>query len=178
MLAGSSSTIATHHPAEATIARPPMTVCQMRRSSGGRAAIEVGQREAGHDEEGLQGLGEEGQADEDTDESEPARRGLLDRADRGPRSQCHGEDKQRIGVVEAEHQHRDGCQREDRTRDQACGGTELALHRGIDDADRRDAHEHLGQQDRERVEPEDPHRQGHEPQRGRRLVDGDRVRRV
>ena len=52
---------------------------------------------------------------------------------------------------------------------------ELALHGRVEDPDRRDAHEHLGQQDAERGQAEHPHRQRHDPQRGRRLVDGDRV---
>jgi hypothetical protein len=73
MLAGRSSTMATHQPAERTIERPAEDDVPdpLRQRCLGRD--EVGQREARHDEERLEGLGEEGQTDEDPDEHEPLR---------------------------------------------------------------------------------------------------------
>ena len=57
-------------------------------------------------------------------------------------------------------------------------GDDTRLHRGVEQRDRGDALQRLRHEDRPRVQPEDPHRQVHHPQRRRRLVDGDEVGRV
>ena len=54
-------------------------------------------------------------------------------------------------------------------------GAEPALDRQVQHADGRHAHQRLGHEQAPGVEPEQPHRQAHHPQRGRRLVDGDEV---
>ena len=55
---------------------------------------------------------------------------------------------------------------------------EVAFHRRVQDGDGGHPHEHLRHEDREAAQPEQPHRQRHDPQRRGRFVDRDRVRRV
>ena len=60
----------------------------------------------------------------------------------------------------------------------AAPGENQRLTVGVEDADDRDALERLGHEDRPRAHAEDPRRDRHRPDRHRRLVDGDEVRRV
>ena len=108
-------------------------------------------------------------------EQQPARGRLLDGVRRRPRGRDHQQHEQRVRVVEPEHQHGDRRQREH-------GAGEQPGRRPGDPADRRleqrhrgDGHQRLRGEHAPRREAEDPPRQRHHPQRGGRLVDGDRV---
>ncbi|OIQ81061.1 hypothetical protein GALL_371680 [mine drainage metagenome] len=141
---------------------------------GDRCGDEVGQRESGEHEERLQLLGEETEPDKRTGEHHPAGPPVLHGPHRRPGSQHEEQHEERVGVVEAEHQGRDRGQREDPPGEQGRTGRRVASDARVHDADGRDAHQRLRDEDRPGREPEDPHAQCHDPQAGRRLVDGDR----
>ncbi len=144
----------------------------------GAAGQQVDQRERGHDQERLQHLGQEAEPDEQSGEGQPAGGvpgGLDGPEGRGGRADQQ-QHQQRVGVVEAEHQHRHGRQRQHAAGEQA--GRRRARRtpdRGDQQPDREHALERLRHQDAPRRQAEDPHRQRHRPQRQRGLVDGDRV---
>ncbi len=100
----------------------------------------------------------------------------LDRAQGGVRRGDEQQDEHRVGVVEAEHQHRDRGQRHHRAGEQTgARRARRTTDRGVEQRHGRHALERLRHQDAPRREPEDPDRQPHRPQRQRRLVDGDRA---
>ncbi len=159
-------------------------------SAPARAGVQRVDRDQCRDhQERLQHLRQEREADQDAGEGEPASRtaaGIgsgrdrrLDGAQGGVR-RCHEQqDEHRIGVVEAEHQHRDRSQRHHGTGDQR--GRPRARRTtdgGVEQPHGRHALERLRHQDAPRREPEDPNRQTHRPQGEGRLVDGDRVGRI
>ena len=135
----------------------------------------VDQREGRHDQQGLQHLGGEADADEDRRQREPAAVGLLERAGDGPGAERQQQHEQGVGVVEAEHEgrHRREGQRE--AGEQAGDRAEPAAHGDVEHADGGDALERLRHEDAPRVDAEEAGRELHDPQRRRRLVDGDEV---
>src|SRR6266511_712130 len=141
---------------------------------GGRGD-EVDQTEPGQHQHRLQHLGEEADPDQGAGQDEPPGRGPFQRPRDGVGRRNEEQHQQRVRVVEPEHQHRDRGDREHRTGEQACDRSEPAPYRGVEQPDRGDPGEGLGHQDAPRVEPEQPHRQPNDPQRGGSLVDGDRV---
>ena len=156
----------------------------------GHAGVQGVDRDQRRDhQERLQHLRQEREPDQDAGEGEPAGRATagvrrarhrgLDRSQGGVRRPHEQQDEHRVGVVEAEHQHRDRGQRHHGAGDQ--GGARRARRttdRGVEQPHGRHALERLRHQDAPRREPEDPDRQAHRPQRERRLVDGDRAGRV
>ena len=80
----------------------------------GRRADQVDQGERRQDEERLQHLGQEREADERPREQDPARRGALEGPDHGVGRGHQEQDEQGVGLVVAEHQRRDRRQRQER----------------------------------------------------------------
>ena len=82
MLAGTSSTMATHQPAETITAPSAASRCQTRRRpvTGRRDQVDAGER--GQDEERLQLLGQEAEADHRAGPEHPAQLAALDAAQR------------------------------------------------------------------------------------------------
>ena len=140
-----------------------------------RGCDEIDESEARDDEERLQHLREEGQADEGADEEEPTGRGALER----PRERIRGGDEhegeQRVRVVEPEHEGRDRGERENEAREQAGARAEPAPHGRVQETDRGHAFEGLRGQDAPRVDAEQACGEVHHPERRGRLVDGDEV---
>ena len=176
--AGHSCTTATHQPPAASVVRPSSDDVADPAREPRRAREEVDETERGQDEERLHLLGEEAEADERARRDDPAQPAVLERARHRVRGGDEQQHQQRVGVVEAEHQRGDGREREHRARDQRGGRREPALDRREEDADRGDTFERLRDEHAPRVHAEDAARDLHDPQRRRRLVDGDEVRRV
>lgn len=143
-----------------------------------RRADRVHERERRQDQEGLQGLGEERETDRDARPHQPPGTAVLQAPDDEVAGHGHQQGQHRVRVVEPEHQRRDGCERQHGARDQAGRGAEAAAHGRVHHGHGADAHQDLGEQDRPGVEAEEADRQGHRPQGGRGLVDGDGVGRV
>ena len=143
---------------------------------------QVDQAERGDHQERLQHLGEEGQPDQRARQREPAdrvRRTRLDRAQGGVRRPDQQQREQRVRVVEPEHQHRHRRGRQHHAGEQAGRRRPRRTpDRGVEQPDRRHALQGLRDQQAPGRQPEDPDRQRHRPQRERRLVDSDGVRRV
>ena len=78
-----------------------------------------------------------------------------------------GEHQQRVGVVEPEHQRRDRRQRQDRAGEQRGAGPADPPHGGVEQRDRGHPLQRLRHQHAPRVQPEDAHRDVHDPQRRR-----------
>ena len=115
-----AATIATHQPAATSIAsRRAARAGRSRRPSCGGPASRYTSPNAGQDEERLQHLGEEAEADE-RDRRARASGCCPSSSARGHRVRAGDEQQheQRVGVVEAEHQRRDRRQREHRAGDQ------------------------------------------------------------
>ncbi len=153
---------------------------------GCRSGDRVDQGQRGQQHERLQHLGQEAQPDQRTRRRQvPAGRGLG--GPQGERRRGHvAEHHQGVRVVEPEHQ---GGRRGQRERQ--CGHDpgpvrpprrtatcERAPHGAVEDPGGRHAEQGLGQQDAPRAQPEQPHRQRHQPEGRGRLVDRDRVARV
>ena len=174
--AGHSSTASSHQPADTTIATPAASSCRIRRQSAVGAATQVGQRERRADEERLQHLGQERRS------RRTPRRAAASacRAFSTARIVAHAaatmqQHQQRVRVVEPEHQHGDRRQREHRAGEQPGRRPGDAPDRRAQQRHRCDAHQRLRHEHAPRREAEDPPGQRHHPQRGGRLVDGDRV---
>ena len=129
-------------------------------------------------EEGLQHLGEEPEAHQRAGEHEPPGLGRLERPNRGVDGAREEEGQQRIGVVEAEHEGGHRRQGHHGAPQQGGVGREPAPDGQVDQTDGGHSLQGLGNQHAPRVEAEDPARDLHDPQRGRRLVHGDEVGRV
>ena len=176
--AGHSSTIAIHHPADASSAPHGHGELHDAAAQRDRCRDEVHETERGHHEERLQHLGQEPEADERERQHQPPGAAALERADHRVGAAHQEQHEQRVGVVEAEHQRGDGRQREHRTGQQRGPGREPPADREVEDPHRGDALERLRYEDAPRAHAEEPRRQLHHPQRRGRLVDGDEVRRV
>ena len=135
-------------------------------------------------QERLQHLRQEREPDEHAGEGEPAGRATgcagrsrhrgLDGAQGGVRRPHEQQDEHRVGVVEAEHQHRDRGQRHHRAGEQpGAPRARRTTDRGVEQTHRRHSLERLRHQDAPRREPEEPDGQAHRPERQRCLVDGD-----
>lgn len=139
----------------------------------------MGQAEAGQHEQTLQHLGEEREAEQQARAGHPRQRRTTARRLDGAHDEVgrrgHQEHKHRVRIVEPEHERRHGCQRDECARDDAGEVAGPAPHRAIRQGDCADAHQGLREQHGEAVETEDSSRQHHHPQRGRWLVDGDRI---
>ena len=79
-----------------------------------RRREQVGHGEAGDNQQDLQLLGEEPEAQEHPGEQQPAHARVLDGAQHGVGGRGHQKHQQGVGVVEPEHQHGHRCQRHDR----------------------------------------------------------------
>ena len=144
----------------------------------GRRGNQVDERERRQNEEGLHHLGEEPEADCRAREAQPPRTSALERPCDRVGADHEQQDEQRVGIVEAEHQGHDRGDGEDQPGQQSGRFGKPAPDRCAEQADGGDAGERLRQQHAEAREAEDAPRQLHQPERGRRLVDGDEVRRV
>ncbi len=82
-----------------------------RRPSLGGAGDQVREAERRHDEQHLQLLREEPEADERARRDDPSPPAVIDRAQRRVRGERHEEHEQRVGVVEPEHERGDWCRR-------------------------------------------------------------------
>ncbi len=83
-----------------------------------RPEQQVSQHQRGQDDVGLQVLGEEGDSEDGGGDQQPPRALGLQRPHERPGRRDHQEGEQRVGVVEPEHQHRDGRERHDHGRDE------------------------------------------------------------
>jgi hypothetical protein len=140
---------------------------------------EEGDSERRQDQEGLQHLGEERDADRGPRAGQPPAAGaFLAGPLHAVGAGAQGQHQEGIGVVEAEHQGRDRGQREHRTGQQRGRRPSGTTDGGVQQRDGSDSLQGLRHQHAPRVESEEPDRDVHHPQRGGRLVDRDRVGRV
>ena len=96
---------------------------------GRRRRDEVDEAEGRDHQQGLEHLREEAEADQGEGEEEPAGRGGLQRPDHRVRAGGQQQHEQRVGVVEAEHEHGDRREREHGPGQQAGRGREPAPDR-------------------------------------------------
>ena len=174
---GVSLTAAIHQPAETTIDASAINRSPRRRQSR-RCRDQVRETERRHDEQHLQLLGEEPEADQRARRHDPSPPAVVDRSQRRVCGECHEEHEQRVRVVEPEHQCSDGRRCHHGTRDETPAAARSCAARRRNTPDSRDAHQRLGHEDAPRAETEHTHRQAHDPQRRGRFVDRDRARRV
>ena len=141
---------------------------------------QVHEREARHDQERLHHLGQEREARSARPTTEhPACRAALERPHEAVRRRDQQADEQRVGVVEAEHQRRDRRDREHRAGEQARRRRRTTASRSPSSRPTASTpSSDLGHEHARAREAEDPPGQRHHPQRRRRLVDRDEVRRV
>ena len=164
-----SWTTATHQPAETTRATPEtQELAHPLPERHGRTEQEH-EGEGGHDEEGLQHLGDEPGADGRGRQHQPPRAAALERAHHGVGGDDAEQDEEGVGVVVAEHEGGDRRRGEDHPRDERRAGPEPPAHRGVEQADRGDTLERLGHEDAPGVEPEEAGRDLHDPE-GRRAA--------
>ncbi len=137
-----------------------------------RASHQVSHGQGRQDQERLQHLGQEPDADQRPGQHEPAGPPRIDRPGDRVCGQRHQQHEQRVRVVEPEHQrgHRGAGQRG--PGQQPGGRSGPAPHRRVEHADGGHAFQCLRHQQAPVVQPEDAGGQFHHPQRGRRLVDG------
>ena len=177
---GHSSTSSRYQPADATHAPTAATDRSSRVRSGTAARDQVRQTEARQHQERLQHLGEE----TDSRPPRPPRP-----ATTGWRSRSHARCTQYApatssstssasGLLKRNINAATGVSAKTVPGEQCRGGSARAAHGGVEQRDRADALERLRHQHAPRVQPEQPDREVHHPQRGGRLVDGDRVARI
>ena len=172
---GTSSTIATHQAKLATnTTRGDDQLAHPAPEPRGRGD-QVHEAERRQHEHRLQHLGEEAEADHGEADVQPLAAGVLERPGDAVGAERQHQHEHRVGVVEPEHQRGHRGQRQHRAGEQAGAGAEPPLDGGVQHADAGDAHQRLGHEDAPRRQAEDADREAHDPQRGRRLVDGDEV---
>ena len=152
---------------------------------GGRGE-EEGDRDSREDQHDLQLLGQESEADEHAGEDHPPgprpisfTTGIQfqrphDRVAGGD----HQQDQQGVRIVETEHESGDRGRDEGSSGDDSGPVAPVSAYQSVNQVGGRHAHQGLREKNRERVESEKTHREGHEPERGGWLIHGDGVPRV
>ena len=130
----------------------------------GRRGHDIHQRKAGEHDERLHHLRQKREADHHPYRQHPLRARVLKRTRQTVRSSNQQQREQSIGVVESEHQRRDWRKRKHRTGDQPGTSTEPALDRGVEQRNRGNALESLGDQHAPATKAKDPCRELHHPQ--------------
>ena len=145
---------------------------------GHRGGDEVGQEERGDHEPGLHHLGLEGEADQCAGPQQRAQATGLAGADGGIGCQHEQQDEQRVRDVAAVEQDHDRAPGQHQRGDHAGSGAGHSPDGAVQDEDGEHPLDHLGQDERPDMEPEDPEGDGLDPERARDLVDRDRGPRV
>ena len=152
--------------------------CHSPTHPGRRARDQIRDEQRRQHEDDDQLLGQVAAADQRAAQHQPARAPVVDGPQRRPQRGHQQQHQQRVGIVVPEDHHRHRREREHHTRNQSGHVAEPAAHGVPHQRHGRHARKRLRHQDAPRVEAEDPHRQCHGPQRHRRLVHRDGVRRV
>ena len=131
--------------------------------------------EGGQDGEGLQHLGQEGDADQRAGGHDPPGAGAFEGADQRVGGGHQRQHHEGVRIVEPEHQRRHRRARQRGAGHQTRGCAEPPSDGGEHQADGGHTLEDLGHEHAPAREAEQPARELHDPQRRRGLVDGDEV---
>ena len=163
---------------DSTAATAPMTASRTTRRQVAAAGQQVDQAEGGQHQPGLDHFGLEGQAHPDAGQHDAPPAAAEDGGHGRVGRQDQQQDHERVGDVAPIQRHGGRAGREHDGRHQAGERAGQATHGPVQHQHGQRALDRLGQHDRPDVEPEEPDRQGLDPQRTRELVHGDGAGRI